>query len=229
MLGLGVSLAREDYAGGWLPSDEASLEAWYKYQSGITLNGSDVSAWADSSSNSFDMVQATASKQPGLSSGNIIFDASQTHELQATDEIVLDGAFVIGFSVNPDIHNVSVLASQVTGNEMVKLLNATTVRLKNDSSGNKDFTLSSGDVKDKAYWVIARDGSNNTLVYKDGTAIAISQSVTGTFDIDSLGARQGGTPNYFDGVFREVVIFKGAYSLELIANLNVRLLSITTS
>ena len=228
MLGLGVSLAREDYAGGWLPSDETSLEAWYKFNTGITLNGSDVSRWLDSSGNEFHMLQATASKQPEYSSGNIIFDASQAHELQATDEIELDGAFVIGFSVNPDIHNVSVIASQVTGNEMVKFLNATTIRLKNDSSGNNDFTLDSGDVKDKAYWVIARDGSNNTLVYKDGTAIALSQSVTGTFDIDSIGARSGGTPNYFDGVFREVVIFKGAYSLELIANLNARLLSITT-
>ena len=41
--------------GSWQPSDETGLEAWYKYQTGITLNGSDVSAWADSSENSFNL------------------------------------------------------------------------------------------------------------------------------------------------------------------------------
>jgi len=40
MLGLGSSLTG-GYVGGWLPSDESSLEAWYRFGEGITLNGSD--------------------------------------------------------------------------------------------------------------------------------------------------------------------------------------------
>ncbi len=67
--------------GAWSPADESNLEAWYKYQTGITLNGSDVSAWADSSSNSFNMVQATASEQPAYNSGAIQFTAADTHNL----------------------------------------------------------------------------------------------------------------------------------------------------
>ena len=49
--------------GGWQPSDETSLEAWYKNKTGITLNGElKCFWWADSVLvlTSFDMVQATA-------------------------------------------------------------------------------------------------------------------------------------------------------------------------
>jgi hypothetical protein len=37
--------------------------AWYQYQTGITLNGSDVSEWADYTG-VYDMVQAGAARQP---------------------------------------------------------------------------------------------------------------------------------------------------------------------
>ena len=57
MLGLGNSISSNQYPGGWLPSDEGSLEAWYRFGEGISLNGSDVSRWADSSGNENDMVK----------------------------------------------------------------------------------------------------------------------------------------------------------------------------
>ena len=58
-LKLGLSLVSTPKLGGWSPDDESSLEAWYQNAVGITLNGSDVSQWEDSSSNSYDMVQST--------------------------------------------------------------------------------------------------------------------------------------------------------------------------
>jgi len=39
-----LSLVSTNTLGGWQPSDETDLEAWYKFQTGITLNGTDVSA-----------------------------------------------------------------------------------------------------------------------------------------------------------------------------------------
>ena len=47
----------------WLPSDESTLVAWYKNGTGITEDVG-VASWADSSSNSYDMVQATDAEQP---------------------------------------------------------------------------------------------------------------------------------------------------------------------
>ena len=77
--------------GGWSPDDETSLVAWYKNATGITLNGSDVRTWADSSSNSHDMQQATASEQPAYSNGVLTFDSSNSENLQTSSQITLDG------------------------------------------------------------------------------------------------------------------------------------------
>jgi hypothetical protein len=43
----GLSLSSTKILGAWSPEQEASLVAWYQYQTGINLNGSDVSEWAD--------------------------------------------------------------------------------------------------------------------------------------------------------------------------------------
>ena len=57
-LKLGLSLVSTPRLGGaWSPDDETSLVAWYQNQVGITLNGSDVSAWEDSAAAGlYDMV-----------------------------------------------------------------------------------------------------------------------------------------------------------------------------
>ena len=78
----------------WQPSDETGLEAWYKNQTGITLNGSDVSAWADSSSNSFDMLQATASEQPAYNGGDIDFTAGFDWNTKSNADIVMEDSFL---------------------------------------------------------------------------------------------------------------------------------------
>ena len=223
MLGLGNSVCASQYLGGWLPSDEGSLEAWYRFNTGITLNGSNVSAWADSSSNSFNMVQADTGEQPAFSAGVLTFDpSSDTQNLQSSSSITLDGEFVLGFKINPAASNVVVIGSNSTSSEMFKIFeSADRLRVKNDSA-TKDFTLSSGSVLDDAYWVVSRDGSDDVTVFKDGSAVAAAQSVPGTFDINALGVRQTDT-NPFSGTMKEVVIFKGTTSTALINNLSTRL------
>jgi len=53
------------------PDDITGLFAWYKSDSGTTLNGSDVSAWADQSGNGHNLAQANAGYQPTLVSSVI--------------------------------------------------------------------------------------------------------------------------------------------------------------
>ena len=106
--------------GAWQPSDETGLEAWYKFNTGITLNGSDVSAWADSSTNSFNMVQATASEQPAYNSGAIEFTAADTHNLGSASDITLSSAFTIGIRLFPDLNNVVVVGDNSAGQKEFK-------------------------------------------------------------------------------------------------------------
>ena len=204
----------------WQPSDETDLEAWYKNQTGITLNGSDVSAWADSSSNSFDMLQATASEQPAYNSGDIDFDASATQSLQSASNITLSGAFTVGIKLEPDVSNIAVIGSNTTTNEFFKITSTTNLRFKTDGS-QVDIGIDSGTLVAALNLVITRNSSNLITLYIDGVAQADTETLAGTADINAIGVRATDT-NPYDGTISEIQIFD-TESAALTANVNTYL------
>ena len=218
-----LSLVSTNTLGGWKPSDETGLEAWYKYQSGITLNGSDVSAWADSSENSFDMVQATATEQPAYNSGAIEFTPADTHNLQSASDITLSGAFTIGIKLEPDASNLTVLGSNTTPNEFFKISTSTTLRFKTDGS-QIEITLDSGSFVADLYLVVTRNASNLITLYKNGVAQADTETLAGTADINAIGVRRTDL-NPYDGTISEIQIFD-TESTALTANVNTYLSNI---
>jgi len=209
--------------GSWQPSDETGLEAWYKFNTGITLNGSDVARWADSSSNSFDMAQATASKQPAYNSGAIDFDASATQSLQTASDILLSGAFTIGIKLFPALNNVIVLGDNTINNEFFKITNSTQLRFKTDGS-QVDITVNDGDLKADNYLVITRNASNLVTLYVNGVAQTDTETLAGTANIDAIGVRNPNT-NAYDGTISEIQIFE-TESTALTANVNTYLSNI---
>ena len=215
-----LSLVSTNTLGGWQPSDETGLEAWYKYQSGITLNGSDVSAWADSSSNSFDMVQATASEQPAYNSGAIDFDASASQSLQTGTDIELSGAFTLGFRLFPALNNVIVLGDNTINNEFFKITSSTKLRFKTDGSFI-DITVNDGDLTADNYLVITRNASNLVSLYINGTLQTNTGTLSGTANIDAIGVRNPDA-NAYDGTISEIQIFD-TESAALTANVNTYL------
>lgn len=221
-LGIGLSLSNLRPQGVWQPSDESSLQAWYKKDTGITLNGSAVRDWADSSSNTFTMTQATASEQPTFSNGILTFDNTNTQNLQTSSEISLSGAFVIGIKLNPSSFNNVVLASNTSSNEFIKITANNKIRIKIDT-GVADFTLDSGTFGDD-YLVFERDGSDLISLYKNGTKQADTETRAGTVDIDCIGVRKTDL-NAYDGTIEEVQIYSSS-SASLVANVNNRLSSL---
>jgi len=217
MLSLSLSLNSIRPLGGWKPSDETNLEAWYKNQTGITLNGSDVSAWADSSSNSFNMVQATASEQPAYNSGDIDFDASATQSLQSASGITLSGAFTVGIKLEPDVSNVTVIGSNTTSNEFFKITSTTNLRFKTDGS-TADLTIDSGTLITALNLVITRNASNFITLYLNGVAQADTETLAGTADINAIGVRATDN-NPYDGTISEIQIYD-TESTALTANVN---------
>ena len=222
MLGLGISSSSAQYLSGeWSPSDDGNdLEAWYRNKVGITLQGetTNVSQWADQSGNDYHMVQTDTGEQPAYNAANgaLTFDASSdTQNLSfaagaSPANIELDTSFVIGIKMHPSAVSTVVIGSNALTNEMFKIHSSGTIRLKNDGSGGaKDFTLDSGDTRDDAYYVIARDAGDDTTIYKDGVANPSSAvSVPGTFNIDAIGVRRTDT-NPYEGTIQEIFIFKG--------------------
>jgi len=222
-LKLGLSLVSSNGpSGSWNPLDEGSLEAWYQNATGITLNGSDVSDWADSSSNSHTMEQDTATEQPAYSAGVLTFDSGDVNNLQSASTVSLSGAFTIGFRAFPTAFNNVILGDNVLNNEMIKYVTSSRLTIKIDGS-SKNLNLDSGTFGDD-YIIIARDSSNVITLYNNGVAQSVTQTLTGTADINAIGVRDG-DKNPFDGTVEEVQIYSSESSA-LTANVNDRLASI---
>jgi len=214
-----LSLVSTRALGGWQPSDETGLEAWYKFQTGITLNGSDVSAWADSSENSFDMVQATATEQPAYSDGVLTFDSGDINNLQSSSTVELSGAFTIGYRAYPTAFNNVILGDNVLTNEMIKYTSSSKITIKIDGT-NKNLNLDSGTFGDD-YIVIARDSSNVITLYRNGTAQSGTATLAGTANINAIGVRDE-DKNPYNGTISEIQIFD-TESTAITANVNTYL------
>jgi len=219
-----LSLNTIKLLGGWKPSDEgAKLISWYKYQTGITLNGSDVSRWSDSAGSNH-MVQNFAQKQPAYNGGAIKFVATDVQSLQTTgSDIELSGTFTIGIRLHPDLNNVIVLGDNTINNEFFKITNSTRLRFKTDGS-HVDIDVNDGDLTADNYLVVTRNASNLVTLYVNGVAQTDTETLAGTANIDAIGVRNPDT-NAYDGTISEIQIYD-TESTELTANVNTYLSAI---
>ena len=224
-LGLDLSLSSIRPQGVWSPDDETSLVAWYQNQVGITLSGSDVSAWADSApAGLYDMVQATSSEQPAYSAGVLTF-VSQTPptvstNLQTAAQISLTGDFTLGLRINTSTTNGAFLADNTSSSELFKYGSSSIISLKIAGSGTTNLTLDSGTFGDD-YLIITRL-SNVLTLWKNGTKqTGTTPTVSGTSLIDVIGLRET-DKNGFDGTIKEIQIYSSS-SVDLTANINDRL------
>tara|TARA_R110000796_G_scaffold631_2_gene2362 strand:+ start:90 stop:776 length:687 start_codon:yes stop_codon:yes gene_type:complete len=222
-LKLGMSIGGSNRPmGGWTPDSEGTnLVAWYKNKEGVTLNGSNVSAWADSSSNSHNMVQATADKQPAYNadSGALNFDKTAAQSLQTTSQISISGDFSIGIRLDPSDVNVIVLGDNTITNEFFKITSSTKLRLKTDGS-LVDITVNDGDLSADNYLLFTRS-SDLVSLYVNGTLQTDTETLAGTVDIDAIGVRATDA-NPYDGIIQEVQIYDST-STALSANINTYL------
>ena len=213
-----LSLVSTKVGGGWSPTDESSLEAWYQNQVGITLNGSDVSQWDDSSSNGRDMVQADATEQPAYSAGALTFDSGNKTNLQTTSQISVTDDFTLGIKMFPTTTNGTFIADNTTANELFKISGSSQITIKIDGS-QIALDLDSGSFGDD-YIVLTRATDVFTL-YRNGVAQSTTQTLAGTIDIDAIGIRRTDV-NAFDGTIEEVQIYSVS-NATLTANINARL------
>tara|TARA_R110001606_G_C15119608_1_gene621907 strand:+ start:14 stop:691 length:678 start_codon:yes stop_codon:yes gene_type:complete len=216
----GLSLSSKKALGGWTPTDESSLEAWYKNAVGITLNGSDVQTWADSSANSYDMIQDTATEQPAYSGGILTFVSADTNSLQLAGQISLTGDFTLGFRINTSTTNGSFIGDNTSANEYFKYSSASRVSFKVAGSSPTNLDLDSGTFGDD-YLVITRASDIFTL-WNNGVAQTVTTpTVAGTCLIDVIGLRRTDL-NGFDGTIKEIQIYSSS-SADLTDNINKRL------
>jgi len=220
-----LSLPSLKKIGAWTPPSISSLVAWYKNKEGIDITGTDVSGWLDSSNNSYDMAQATASEMPAydVSTGALTFVSANTQNLQTTGQISLTGDFTLGLRINTSTTNGSFLADNTTANEFFKYSSSTRILFKIAGSSSTALDLDSGTFGDD-YIIITRV-SNVLTLWQNGVAqTATTPTVVGTSLIDVIGLRRVDL-NGFDGTIKEILIYSVA-SPVLTGQLNTRLASI---
>jgi len=202
--------------GGWVPTDESSLLAWYKKDTLISTVIGKVDVWGDSSTNSHTMEQADNNERPTLSSQRVHFDGGDN--LQTTTQMTLADEFVIGLRIDfTETNNGTFLGDNTSANELFKIQSSNLIRMKN-ANGLRSFTLPSGDFDDD-YIVIARDSSNDLYLYRNGAfAVTGGSSLSGDCLIDTIGARNLDT-NGFTGDITEIQIYN-SYSTALISKVN---------
>jgi hypothetical protein len=221
---LGLSLPSTRKLGGWSPDDEASLVAWYQKEVGISLNGSDVSEWKDSSSNTYTMLQATATEQPAYSAGVLSFVAADNNNLQTTSgvagQISLTDDFTLGLRINPNTINGAFLGDNTTANEYFKFAGASRISFKIAGSASTNLDLTSGTFGD-GYIVITRSSDVLSLWHNGVSQLGATATVAGTALIDCIGVRRIDINDY-EGTISEIQIYSST-SAALTANVNDRL------
>jgi len=214
-LRLGLSLGSPRPMGSWTPADETTLEAWYQKGEGISLNGTDVSEWADSTTNGHDMAQATATEQPAYSNGVLTFVAADVNNLQTSTQISLPDDFTVGFVANPEAYNNVILGDNTSSNEFFKYSASNRFLIKIGGT-SKTFTLDSGSWGDDYIVVTRRSGLIS--VWQNGTKQADTETLAGTALIDAIGVRATDV-NPYEGTVEEIQIYTSE-SDALTADLN---------
>ena len=204
----GLSLDSIRIQGAWSPDSESTLEAWYKKNANISLNGSDVSQWGDSSTNGIDMVQATASEQPAFSAGVLTFDASATQNLQSTGQVSLEGDFTIGAKIKVTTSGGVILGDNTTTGEFIRFSSDTQFRVRIDNTTAVNIDKNSGTWLEDAYMVLTRTSDVLKLYWK-GVAQTDTETLSGTADIDSIGVRRTDL-NPYDGDISEIQIYSSS-------------------
>jgi|TARA_R110001583_G_scaffold33699_1_gene113760 hypothetical protein len=219
VLGLGVGfygVGGKTYpGGGWLPTDESSLEAWYKF-GGPTKNPVDV--WPDESGNDHHMLQSTSGNQPSNSAGVITFDGSD--HLESVTDITLTDSLTVGIKLNTSDPTNAFLGDNDSNNNFYKQLDADTFRFRN-TAGLADVDLNGGNSFGDNYLVITRDGSNAFKIWLNGVEQADTATRGGDSIINAIGVKNPDADDFIGDIY-EIQIYSST-SADLTANINARL------
>ena len=223
-LGLGLGLQNENKVSeAFSLTDISGLKLWLKYDTGITLNVSSVSSWADQSGESNNAVQADSSKQPNYGHGDIIFDGTDDR-FELTSQISLSsfGAFMV---INPDaIASMGVFGS--AANQCVRVhqgADEDRVTVKGVAGDSDQQNLTQDLPLGNFLLSITRDGggtTDNVRVFinkTDVTDTARNSMIPAPLTVNTVGSCTAAFLP-FDGTINELAIYNTLLTNEEVSN-----------
>lgn len=212
----------------WLPTNLTNLAGWWKADTGLTVSGSSISAWADQSSNSNDYSQANATNQPQQllttlnslavvdfsNSGNAILSMS------AADSASLDlnatGVSIFVVAKPPHGTATGTLINKPDSGQNQQSYKLSLVQSGSDrvleftgASATTDTIVASTLAHSIFGLVSDRSNAGTGLFAVNGTVGATFANInvgSDTSDALTIGSAAGGSTEKFDGEIAEVVI-----------------------
>ena len=236
-LGLGLGLSKSGYTPFTLTS-VSSLALWLQNGVRVEVDGSsNVTKWNDSSGNNNFAEQDTTGNQGTLSSGGIDFeeDNEDHYDLNSSIGIANEGGFCIAWVMDTESSTNNTLISD-SGNETIRIQNASKIRVLTNAPSNKESILHAGSAPfggAKALFLLNRTAgaSGAFTLFKNGVAVTLDASSGSStlgdagenvhgFDFDTIGAANSGADHFFDGILFELAFWQKSLNATEIADVN---------
>jgi|14_taG_2_1085336.scaffolds.fasta_scaffold05255_4 hypothetical protein len=211
-LGLGHIFDNSSPTGSFELTNLSGLKLWLKYDTGITLNGSNVSSWADQSGESNDAAQSSSGRQPNYASGDITFDgADDRFDLTAQVSLSSFSAFMV---INPDAEaSMGVFGS--AANQCVRVHqggDVDRVTVKGVAGDSDQLNLTQDLPRTNFLLSVTRNGSGSTdnvrvfINTTDVTDTTRDSMIPAPLTVNTVGSCSGAFLP-FDGTINEVAIY----------------------
>lgn len=191
---------------GFSITDVDDLLVWLQNNTGITLNGSNVSAWADSSGNNNTARQTTETNQPLASGGGIDLDG--TDNFMTLDTALNLNGFTIFAVIDLDDTTLETLFGNGTDGTDFFRLSGTTWTIRTEGSSFQTTLTTSAGTNKYLLTLYADVGASATRYYleDDGTAESNNTIDNKTFTVKDIG-RNSANAHFFNGKLYELAIY----------------------
>ena len=188
---------------GFLPSDLANLEAWYRFNVGITVVGAGADTWADQSGNARDLRQVTDTKRPSEESdGSLLADGVDNSMTVAFTLKQPTSIYCLGRMVTHSAAGYFWDGSFVNSGGLQTTAPSPTILM---SAGG--FVPTTTDLAVNTYGVVicGYDGANGSIQVNKNSA---TTGDVGTNDMDGFELATRGDNSSFGNIqYKEIVIY----------------------
>ncbi len=214
----------------WNPTKHSGLEFWFAKGTGITQSINKISEWTNFVNTNESFGQLTADEKPTL-----IADSDYAIDFDGGDHLTgqqytFEGEFTIGIKFQVEDANAAndvIIGDNTTAANFIRLNDANTIGFKaGGTQATVDVNTSTQFNSEVETVLVVTRGSDDTIKYCiDGVVQTNTVTKSGTFLVDSLGARATDT-NFFSGKIWEVVAYNGESGNVLVTLLSNHLLTI---
>lgn len=220
-IGLGVGLGAIGRAGTWTPSATSGLIFWLRADTGVTLVGSNVSAWTDMSSSALSVTQSTDANRPTIVSSDVNgrpgVRGAASARLDVSSFPTITAATFLLVLMRTSLASAYML-SGASGNFGI-IEGFTGSALEWFSGGGTDRLTFAATPTAGAHVLIATQTNGGALtLYYDGAQVATKPTAGASLvAVQSIFNVTGGTTNGFDGDLLEMLTYSRVLSAGEIA------------